>query len=118
MPKVQKKTDAARKAVETPKRRGKPKGEGCEEWTPVILSPEKRNTFDDGRGHYFFVKSSEFRGRKTDLTLTPVHVKSILKGGKVVVFSRRVAQDKYNAYMLAKRRPPRFFLDSKDYDRR
>jgi len=89
-------------------------------WTLAILSPAKRNTFEDARGHYFFglAGSCEFRGKETDLTLTPVHVKSILKDRIVVVFSRRVAQDMYNACMLKKERPPRFLLDIKDSERR
>jgi hypothetical protein len=110
MPKVQRNKRAAREAAETPRKKLP------QIWELTRVWHWSRPSFDDGKGNSFYGKygSCDFWGPETDEELTPEKVKSIRKNGKIT-YSRRLAQEKYNEYMLKKKHPPIFKLDKTDH---
>jgi hypothetical protein len=111
MPKVQKNKHAACEAAETPRKKLP------QIWELTRVWHWSRPSFDDGKGNSFYGKygSCDFWGPETDEELTPENVKSIRKNGKIITYSRRLAQEKYNEYMLKNEHPPIFKLDKTDH---
>jgi hypothetical protein len=104
MPKVHKNTGAAETL---------PK-----QWLLTDLWRSDRNSFEDGKGYSFYGRhqACQFIGPETDTELTPVKVRSVRDPkGRVTKYSRRVAQERYNACMSRNEHPPIFRLDEKDH---